>query len=358
MAYSTISKPSLYFNTKLYTGNGTAIGSGGQAITGVGFQPDWVWIKERSSTSPHKLLDAVRGVTKELESNLTNAESTQAESLASFNSDGFTVGSNGAVNENSQTYASWNWKANGAGSANTDGSINSTVSANTTAGFSIVKYTGAGGNGTGTTSTVGHGLGAKPKMIIVKSLSNAWKWVVYHEDVTPNNSHLQLNETAAVATSSYNFWNTSGHTTTTFGLGEQTDSNGNGVDFIAYCFAEKTGYSKFGSYTGNGNADGTFIYTGFKPAFVMIKNSTNAGLMWNIRDNKRETFNPNDTILYPNSNEVENAHGSNDVDFLSNGFKMRSTNGHTNGSYSGNKYIYMAFGQSLVGSNNVPCTAR
>jgi hypothetical protein len=356
MAYSTISKPSLYFNTKLYTGNGTAIGSGGQAITGVGFQPDWVWIKERSSTSPHKLLDAVRGVTKELESNLTNAESTQAESLASFNSDGFTVGSNGAVNENSQTYASWNWKANGAGSANTDGSINSTVSANTTAGFSIVKYTGAGGNGTGTTSTVGHGLGAKPKMIIVKSLSNAWKWVVYHEDVTPNNSHLQLNETAAVATSSYNFWNTSGHTTTTFGLGEQTDSNGNGVDFIAYCFAEKKGYSKFGTYKGNGNNDGTFVYTGFKPAWIMTKMSSGVQT-WNIFDNRRNGYNPTERNLQANLSNAEDT--GRDLDILSNGFKQR--NGGAEGNGNSSTYIYMAFAEEPLVANvgqSIPATAR
>jgi len=352
MAYSTIPKPSLYFNTKLYSGNGTAIGSGGQAITGVGFQPDFTWIKERSSTSPHKLLDAVRGVTKELESNLTNAESTQAESLASFDSDGFTVGSNGAVNENSQTYASWNWKANGQGSSNTDGSINTTyTSVNSTAGFSISKYTGTGAN-----ATVGHGLGAVPKMIIFKELGGTNGWHVYHEFLGNNKVTLLDNVTQGY----YNpnsFLNTTDPTSSLIYLGDSAGSNStNGM--IAYCFAEKTGYSKISSYTGNGNADGTFVYTGFKPAWVLIRRTDTGGEEWQLLDNKRNTFNPTNTALFPSDNAVENS-GNDRSDFLSNGFKCRSTSAGVNA--SGGSYIYLAFAEEPLVANSgtgVPATAR
>jgi len=338
-----IDKPSLHFNTLLYTATGT------QSVTGAGFQPDISWVKPRSATGSHYIADAVRGATKTISSNNTSAEGTQ-NLFTSFDSDGVSLGSDNW--SDNRTAVIWNWKAGGTGSANTDGSINSTVSANTTAGFSIVKYQGAGGNGTGTTSTVGHGLGAKPKMIIVKTTSNAYKWCVYHEDATPNNSHLQLNETSAVATSSYNFWNTSGHTTTTFGLGEQSDTNGNGIDFIAYCFAEKTGYSKIGSYTGNGSSNGTFVYTGFKPAFIILK-KTNDTANWMIHDNKRLGYNVDNNNLKPNTNEAEAT--ADTLDILSNGFKLRTSgSGENNG-----KFIYMAFAEEpLVGSNNIPATAR
>jgi hypothetical protein len=347
MAYTTINKSTDYFNTKLYTGNGST----GHAITGVGFQPDLVWLKNRDVDDGHIWTDAVRGAPKSLASHGTFAEANNSENTQSLNSDGFTVGNNNDVNRNNSNFASWNWLANGAGSANTDGSINSTVSVNTTAGFSIVSYTGTGSN-----ATVGHGLGVAPKVLILKSRTRSdGAWTV-GSDMLGWTKFLYLNDTSAEQT--LNLYQNTAPTSSVFYLSSDGGVNQSGGSMIGYAFAEKTGYSKFGFYTGNGNADGTFIYTGFKPAFVMIKNSTNAGLMWNIRDNKRETFNPNDTILYPNSDEVENAHGSNDVDWLSNGFKMRSTNGHTNGSYSGNKYIYMAFGQSIVGSNNVPCTAR
>jgi len=348
MAYTTINKSSDYFNTKLYTGDGTAIGSGGQAITGVGFQPDFTWIKERSSTSPHKLLDAVRGVTKELESNLTNAESTQAESLASFNSDGFTVGSNGAVNENSQTYASWNWLANGTGSANTDGTISSTVSANTTAGFSVVSYTGNATAG----STIGHGLGSAPSMIIAKRRSAVENWGVYHKSMGAS-KYINLDTTTAEQ-SSTSRWNGTEPTSSVFSVNTHASVNGSGDTYIAYCFAEKTGYSKFGSYTGNGNADGTFVYTGFKPAMVIAKRTDSTG-NWRIRDNKRPEYNVIDKVLRPNTSEAEITEDNHD--FLSNGFKVRTTGPENNA--SGGTFIYMAFAEApLVGSNNVPCTAR
>ena len=348
MSYTDIDDPTLYFNTKLYTGDGTAIGSGGQAITGVGFSPEFTWIKERSSTSPHKLLDIVRGATKELESNGTNAEATTTESLASFDSDGFTVGSNGAVNQSSQTYASWNWLAGGTASSNTDGSITSTVSANTTSGFSIVSYTGTGSN-----DTVGHGLGVAPKMMIVKNRTTVTNWHVYHKAIGAT-KYLQLNSTNAEGTAS-SVWNDTAPTSSVFSIGTGDGTNKSGDNIIAYCFAEKKGFSKFGSYTGNNNADGPFIYTGFKPAFIMIKDSSAAN-GWHIRDDKRSPINPSINFLQPNNSDTEVTLGEK-IDLLSNGFKIRQTGGKVND--SGNVYIYMAFAsEPFTTSTGIPCTAR
>ena len=345
MAYTTIDKPSDYFNTVLYSGNGTAIGSGGQAITGVGFAPDWTWIKERSSTSPHKLLDTVRGATKELESSATSAEATTAESLASFDSDGFTVGSNGAVNENSQTYASWNWLAGGTASSNSDGSITSSVSANTTAGFSICSWTGNSG-------TIGHGLGVKPDVIIVKSRQTANNWVVMHKGLGNMDTNiLVLNTTGASDSGGSGMAEpTSSVFTITSGLASNDNQ-------IGYVFAEKKGYSKFGSYTGNGNSNGVFIYTGFKPAWVMVKKS-NSTSNWSILDNKRLGFNSSVSPreVYANSNDQE--YDSNRFDIISNGFKLRTSGGDGNG--SGDTYIYMAFAEEPLVANvgaSIPATA-
>ena len=342
MAYTTINKSSEHFNTKLYTGNGST-----QSITGVGFQPDWTWIKERSSTSDNCLYDAVRGVTKRLESNTSDPEATAANQLNAFGTDGFTTGDSGATNENSQTYASWNWKANGAGSSNTDGSITSTVSANTTSGFSIVSYTGTGSN-----ATVGHGLGVTPKVIITKARTNSGRfWGVYHAS-NGNTGSQPLNHEQAFDVSS-TYWQDTNPTSSVFSVGINGDTNSSS-GMIAYCFADVTGYSKFGSYTGNGNADGTFVYTGFKPAFILQKRIDNSG-SWNILDNKREGYNPNNNRLFPDTNGTENTLDI--VDIVSNGFKWRNTGSNYNN--NGETNIYMAFAEApLVGSNNVPCTAR
>jgi hypothetical protein len=345
MAYTTINKSSEHFNTKLYTGTGSS-----HAVSGIGFQPDWVWFKGRNQAYHHYLFDAVRGVNKPIHSALTNAESTQTDTLMSFDSDGFTLGSdtnNGEINSSGNTFASWNWKANGAGSANTDGSVNSTVSVNTTAGFSIVKWTGTNAN-----ATVGHGLGSAPKMIIIRRLESTSDWVVYHSSVG-NTSRLVLNSTGASSANSAFFNNTS-PTSTTFSVGSDGGSNGSTDNYIAYCFADVTGYSKFGSYTGNGNADNNaFIYTGFKPAWVMIKNTSVAD-WWGIIDNKRVGYNPTNNPLFANTSATE---GNFNNDLLSNGFKIRSNTGGVG--TSGNTYIYMAFAEApLVGTNNVPCTAR
>jgi hypothetical protein len=255
-----IDKPDDYFNTVLYTGNGTT-----QSITGVGFQPDWVWIKNRTSAEASGMFDAVRGVTKMLSTQNADAETTTATSLTAFGSDGFSVGSNLRVNQSSNNIVSWNWLANGTGVSNTAGSISSTVSANTTSGFSIVKYTGNGTSG----ATIGHGLSVKPNMIILKSYENGQQWAVYHSSLGATQG-LRLNSNIAAYTSSTR-WNNTEPTSTLFTVGNDGEVNTSGEDQIAYCFAEKKGFSKFGSYTGNGSADGTFVYTGFKPAFFDIK---------------------------------------------------------------------------------------
>ena len=339
-----INKSSDYFNTVLYTGNGTDA----TAITGVGFQPDLVWVKERSSTSSHKVANVVSGATKELETNNTGAEGTNTTGLQSFDSDGFTLGTSVAWNENTQTYASWNWLASNTTASNTDGSITSTVSANTTSGFSIVSWTGSGAN-----ATIGHSLGAVPKMIIIRRRTGSTtNWIVYHESIG-NNNELFLNLTNA-STSSTRFQSTS-PTSSVFSVSSNSAVNENTQSIIAYCFAEKKGFSKFGSYTGNGSADGTFVYTGFKPAFVLIK-VTSTTNDWEIHDNKRGSSNVINAILQPNVSDAESTSGR-EIDFLSNGFKLRNSGSQNN--LSGGTFIYMAFAESpLVGTNNIPATAR
>jgi len=350
MAYSSIVKPGDYFNTKLYTGNGSA----GNAQTGIGFQPDLVWLKSRSDAYAHYWFDAIRGATKQIQSNTTNAETTSANQLTAFNSDGFTLGNDLVTNGSSKTFASWNWKANGAGSANTDGSISSTVSASATSGFSIVSYTGTGAN-----ATVGHGLGSVPAMIIVKSRSVGDGWRVYHHKVSsdPETDYLVLNNTNAVADSA-GYWNDTAPTSSVFSLGTAGEVNTNGSTNIAYCFKEKKGYSKFGSYTGNGSTDGTFVYTGFKPAFVMAKYTSGAGEDWKMMDSKRNPSNVTNKILAANTSVAEAT--SSYLDLLSNGFKIRATTGSLNN--SGGSYIYMSFAEEPLvansGSNGVPATAR
>jgi len=352
MAYSTISKPSDYFNTKLYTGNSTD----NHAITGVNFQPDLVWIKRRNQAANHNLFDAVRGATKTIKSNLTNAEATVADTLKSFDSDGFTLGDDatvGEVNPNTYTMASWNWLGANGTASNTDGSITSTVSVNTTSGFSIVSWTGNATAG----ATVGHGLSSTPKMIIVKRRNTAAQWNVYHESLG-NTGALYLNDTIAFNVVA-GFWNNTSPNSTTFTLGTDAAGNGSGDTYIAYCFAEKQGFSKFGSYTGNGNANGTFVYTGFKPSFVMLKGSSIAEAWW-MFDNKRSESNvTNDGIIANGSNTEYSNSATFKIDMLSNGFKTRDSDGSTNG--SGQTYIYMAFAEEPLVANvgaTIPATAR
>jgi len=451
------------FAPVLYTGNGTAIGSGGKTISDLVFQPDFVWIKNRDAADNHMMFDAVRAATKYLSSDTTTAETTDTESLTSFASTGFTLGNNVAVNTNAEDYVAWNWKGNGSGVSNTDGTITSTVSANQDAGFSIVTYTG---NGTAD-STIGHGLNAKPKLILVKNISSATDWMVYSEDCTKD-YYLVLNTTDAQVSAS-NFWGGTGPTTSTFQVGapppagymtkgstsymsiggsgtqaspysgnstnhahstqgvanfavaggagvlywkvtvsseasydfarlyvdgslkvnisgstSRTSSqavnsgssvqfryykdgsvssgadtgylnylylvpsssgkgaNDNGDNYVAYCFAEVESFSSFGKFTGNGSADGPFVYTGFRPAFIMVKR-TDASSDWVLWDEKRDPYNYMGRELQPDKSDAELSL-SEDLDFLSNGFKLRGSGTNFNG--SGGTYIYMAFAEN------------
>ena len=347
MAYSTIDKSSLHFNPIIYTGNG-----GTQALTGVGFQPDWVWVKSRDVAKDHMLFDVVRGVQKSIRTNQNIVEDTSSGYLTAFGTDGFTLGGNGKTNGNGNTFVAWNWKAgNSQGSSNTAGSINTTyTSVNTTAGFSISTYTG-----TAATATIGHGLGVVPKMIITKRISGGNEdWGVYHASVGAT-KYLKLNAQDAEASSS-GVWNSTAPTNQVFSVGSSSLTNGSGT-YVAYCFAEKAGYSKFGTYAGNGQSAGATVYTGFKPAWVMVKR-TNNSTNWGINDATRDTNTTygNDASLYANYNVAETTSSSLNLDLLSNGFKLRSSNSDWND--DGSKYIYMAFGQSIVGSNNIPATAR
>jgi hypothetical protein len=354
MSYTNgLDNPELYFQTKLYTGNGST-----NAITFDGdenMQPDWVWVKDRGRSGyNHIANDVVIGVTKYLRPNLTNDEDTYTNAITSFDSDGFTLGSdasNGEHNISSQTYVAWNWKAGGSASSNSDGSITSSVSANTTAGFSIVSYTG-----TGTASdTVGHGLGATPAWIIVKNRTEATSWCVTHKSLTTDKV-LRLEGTNAEGDI-----DSPPNNSSTFGFNNGTSGtplkvvNESSDNYIAYCFAEKKGYSKFGRYTGNGNANGPFIYTGFKPAFV-IQKRIDSSSNYTMVDNKRDVNNIVNTQVIANGNGAE--FSENVFDFLSNGFKVRAVHGgYLNA--SGGSYIYMAFAESpFVNSNGVPTNAR
>jgi len=343
MAYISF-QPNDYFNTKLYTGSGSA-----QSITGVGFQPDLIWGKNRSATWNHILTDAVRGANKQISSNLGNAESSNTGEFTAFGSDGFSVGTGSTLNGSGNNIVSWNWRANGQGSSNTDGTINTTyTSANTTAGISIIKYTGNGTND----ATIGHGLGVAPQILIGKCTGNTTNWqVVGKTGALTEGKYLQLNTTDAIGTSSNVSFDPTA-TTVKFQGGQHLNTSGQ--PHIAYCFAEKKGFSKFGSYTGNGNADGTFIYTGFKPALI-IRKRTDTTEDWAILDNKRLGYNPNNYYLFPNGTNAESAIQR--IDFLSNGFKLRTTDGGDNA--SNGTYIYMCFAEEpLVSSNGVAATAR
>ena len=464
MAYTTIDKPTDYFNTKLYTGTGSS-----NSITGVGFQPDWIWWKHRgSATYWHNLMDSVRGASKQLYSNASDSEGTNTNGLESFDSDGFTVGSDNGANESGQNFVSWNWLAGGTapaitysvkvvsdsgnkyrfddfgtsavtldlqeggtytfdqsdssnsghplrfsttsngthgggseyttgvtttgtpgsagaktvitvaasaptlyyyctqhsgmggqantnstfGSSNFSGSTQSTVSAGSTQGFSIVSWTG-----TGSATTVGHGLSSSPKFIFVKNRDTARNWNVYYGDET---DYLQLNDSGATIDND-NKWNDTAPTSSVFTVNTSSDVNKSGDKMVAYCFTEKKGYSKFGSYTGNGSSSGTFVYTGFRPAMVIFKNSGTANRQWQLLDNKRSSSGGNNVInitISPNNSNDESWWGTNNyADFLSNGFKLRSSYDGVNES-SGN-YIYMAFAESpFVNSNGVPTNAR
>ena len=344
MAYITF-QPNDYFNTKLHTGNGAE-----QAITGVGFQPDFTWIKKRNGTAVHYLFDAVRGATYFLNSDQNYANQDNAQSLKSFDSDGFTLGTMAGANNNSDTFVSWNWRAGaGQGSSNTDGTINTTyTSVNTTAGFSISQYTGTGSN-----ATIGHGLGVAPKMVLVKRTNTTGNWTMYHIG-SGATKYLYLNQTAAEASAS-GIWNDTAPTSSVFSVGTDGEVNASGSTYIAYCFASVKGFSKFGVYYGDASADGPFIYTVFKPGLIILKRAGNAGNNWNMIDSVRNPSNDVDKILFPSSNDAEVT--TTVADINSTGFKIRLTSSGWN--HNQDKFIYWAFAEEpLVSSNNIPATAR
>ena len=356
MSYTNgLDKPTDYFNTKLYTGNGGTL-----VNTGVNFRPDLVWIKSRTQANSHVWFDAIRTFAggKEIQSNNTGSEGASDSAgygyISAVSSDGFTAQAGTTAgdytNVSSQNYVAWNWLASNTTASNSNGSITSTVSANTTSGFSIVSYTG-----TGSAATVGHGLGSVPKMIILKNRDSADVWRVYHKDISAT-KYLSLDSTAAAATAS-SIWNDTEPTSAVFSIGTHGSVNGSGQNIIAYCFADVTGYSKFGSYVGTGSDDGSFIYTGFSPAFVMVKKSS-ATNNWVMTDNKRNPSNVATNCLFANLSDAEGV--GLDFDLLSNGFKLRSNSGGTN--TSGETYIYMAFAENpfvaTSGTAALPVTAR
>ena len=358
MAYTTITDPSVHFQTQLFTGTGSSL-----SVTNTGnadLQPDLVWIKNRDIVASHVLTDTTRGATKSLFSDQTSGESTETQQLTSFNSDGFTVGTSNNVNGNGNGSVAWQWKANGGTTVtNTDGATNgynTTVQANQTAGFSIVKFNAPFDQGNGRYN-LGHGLGVKPEFIITKCSGASADWYIYHKDMGGNNVYLRLNLSNATSTAAnrYTFYEPA-FSSTIFNMDWNNILLQN-QDFICYCFAGVQGYSKFGKYTGNGDADGPFVYTGFKPAWLMIKRISGGTGWWSINDDKRNSYNLEGQLLAANENDAQ--YGSNPVDMLSNGFKIRVANANSDQNENNSEYIYMAFAQNpFVATNAVPTTAR
>lgn len=332
----TISNGASYMAATTYTGTGASLAIS-NTVNSVSFQPDFVWVKGRSGATDHALYDSVRGTTKDLVSNSTAAETTQATGLTAFGTGGFTVGALAKMNTSSATYVGWQWKAGTTSASNTNGSITSTVSVGAAQGFSVVTYTGTGAN-----ATVGHGLGVAPSMIIAKSRSNATDWPIYHAGMPSAAYYMYLQSTQAQAPAA-SVWNNTAPTSSVFSVGSGgTGTNGSGYTYVAYCFAAIAGYSAFGSYTGNGSADGPFVYTGFRPRFVIVKR-TDTTANWVLLDTARDTYNVAGLELFPNLANAEN-NNSPELDFLSNGFKLRWT--YTASNASGGTYIYMAFAEN------------
>ena len=350
MAYTNIDDPSAYFQTKIYTGDG----NNNRAITNDGnsdLQPDFIWLKDRNVGFGHRLTDSTRGITKNLASETTGAESTSTTQYASWNTDGFTLiyGGQQVPNYNGHTYVAWQWKANGGTtSSNTDGSITSTVQANTDAGFSIVTATAPSSNGHW---SFGHGLGVKPDMVITKQRSGGGWWT-WHKDLTNQTTYYLGLNTSSAQINEGSMWG-GGMTSSVIGVSSPNSTLANQT-YVAYCFASKQGYSKFGKYVGNGNANGTFVYTGFKPEFVIVKRSDSTN-NWIITDNARG-INGANPRLYADLADAEGS-AADYIDHLSNGFKIRTSAGSMN--TSGGTYIYMAFAENpFTTSTGIPATAR
>jgi hypothetical protein len=332
---STIVKGNSYMDATTYTGTGASL----SVTNAANFRPDFVWVKGRSGATDHALYDSVRGTTNDLVCNTTAAATTQAQGLTAFNSNGFTVGTLAKLNTNAATYVGWQWQAGSSTVTNTSGSISAQVRANTTTGFSVVTYTG-----TGSVATVGHGLGVAPKMIIAKGRTNVDNWPVGHTS-RGWDRHILLNSTAAEAVTGTS-WNNTAPTSTVFTVGTDTRINQNTITYVAYCWAEIAGFSKFGSYTGNGSTNGPFVYLGFRPKFLLTKN-INTGAVgddWFMFDSTRNPFNLTNLQLIPNLSLAEAVGTTNVFDLVSNGFKIRGTAADTNG--NGNTIIYAAFAEN------------
>jgi hypothetical protein len=334
MSTPTIPAGNLFMNATLYTGNGSTqtITNGG---TGTSFQPDFVWVKDRTSAYNNILANSVAGATNFLSSNTASAESSTAGVITSLNSNGFSVGSVANVNQNTDALVAWQWLAGGTAVSNTSGSITSQVSANTTSGFSVVTFTVP----TSGTATIGHGLGVAPAMIITKNRNGTIGWNTYHQSLG-NTQYVLLNSTAASATLS-TLWNSTSPTSSVFSMGSAFANTGT---YVAYCWSEVAGYSKFGSYTGNGSADGPFVYTGFRPKFVLIKISSGTADDWYLYDTSRNTYNVSNLVLFPDLSNAEATASTTTVDILSNGFKCRGAGNGINA--SGSTYIYAAFAEN------------
>jgi hypothetical protein len=338
IASSTILKANTVMDATLYTGNGTT-----QTITNAaGFRPDLVWFKERSSNSSHWLFDTIRGVLNRLSSNETVAEANQSGTLTAFNSNGFSVGSDVASNESGITYVGWQWQANESTVTNTSGTISSQVRVNTTAGFSIVTWTGTGSN-----ATVGHGLGVDPKVVISRKRNGTSDWAFWITGFT-GTQFLEMNTTGAILTGA-TVWNSTTPTSTVFSVGSATQTNNSGGTYVAYLWSEIAGFSKFGSYTGNGSTDGPFVYLGFRPKFVLLK-VTSAANDWGMYDSTRNPSNLAGLVLRPNANSAEVS--ASNIDFLSNGFKLRNNGATTEYNGNGSTYIYMAFAENPFKNSN------
>ena len=354
MAYTTIDDPSAYFQTALYSGDSSSV-----TVTNDGnsdLQPDWLWFKKRNTTGDHNTFDTSRGLTERLFPNLASASDSGSNGISAL-TDGFTSGTfYGDVNASGQTFITWQWKANGGSTTTNDasatsiGSIDSVYQANTTAGFSIVTYTG-----TGSTGTIAHGLGATPTVIFIRRRNGAGDWTSYHSPIG-NEKFLRLNSTNAMGDQA-TYFNDTSPTSTVFTVGSAGDVNTSSGTHVAYCFTDIQGYSKFGTYEGNNDTDGPFLYTGFQPALFIVKN-VDSTAAWRIYSNKisnQNGFNDLDRLLYANTNEAESGTGH-VVDFLSNGIKIRGDNEDVNDAES---YIYMAWAEHpFVSSKGVPCTAR
>ena len=353
MAYAAITRPTDNFRTKLYAGNGSV-----RSITfdeSANMQPDLMWVKARDTSASWLCNDVVRGVTKRMKLDQTSGESTETGMITAFNTNGFSLGTTSTSNNNGSNYVAYSWKAsNSQGSSNTDGSINTTyTSVNTTAGFSISTYTG-----TGSAATIGHGLGAAPEVVIIKCTTASENWVMYNKNLGAG-KYIFPNTTAVVGPSSgtnTSYFNNTAPTSSVFSVGNDGGTNNNNGGYVAYCFKEKKGYSKFGTYTGNGASDGAFVYTGFKPGLIIVK-CTDTTSNWVIEDSKRIGYNEANYHLYPN---LANQEGTNYfIDQLSNGFKIRGSANDTNG--SNGAYIYMAFAAEPLVANvgeSIPATAR